>query len=63
MLNLPVYATEAEIKERHRALSLVFHPDKQRDEAVKEHAKERFLEVQAAYESESHTLVMVGEYG
>ena len=48
---MPVFATEADIKERHRALSLVFHPDKQRDENLKEHAKERFLEVQAAYES------------
>ncbi|KAH8116018.1 hypothetical protein DFH11DRAFT_1542806 [Phellopilus nigrolimitatus] len=50
VLNLPVYATEAEIKERHRALSLVFHPDKQRDERVRESANERFLEIQAAYE-------------
>lgn len=53
VLNLPIYATETEIKERHRALSLIFHPDKQRDERIREHAKERFLEVQAAYESES----------
>ncbi|KAI5120611.1 hypothetical protein M0805_008087 [Coniferiporia weirii] len=50
VLNLPLYATESEIKERHRALSLIFHPDKQRDENTKESAKERFLEVQSAYE-------------
>ncbi|KAL5476860.1 hypothetical protein ACEPAI_3046 [Sanghuangporus weigelae] len=50
VLDLPVFATEAEIKERHRALSLVFHPDRQHDERLKEIAKENFLEIQLAYE-------------
>ena len=53
MLNLPVHATEADIKERHRALSLLFHPDKQHDEKLKGYAKERFLDVQTAYESKT----------
>ncbi|KAL5514291.1 hypothetical protein ACEPAG_2379 [Sanghuangporus baumii] len=50
VLDLPDFATEAEIKERHRALSLVFHPDRQHDERLKEVAKENFLEIQLAYE-------------
>ncbi|KAL5521675.1 hypothetical protein ACEPAF_2423 [Sanghuangporus sanghuang] len=50
VLDLPIFATEAEIKERHRALSLVFHPDRQHDERLKEIAKENFLEIQLAYE-------------
>ena len=52
VLNLPVYATQSEIKERHRALSLIYHPDKLRkaDESTRETAKRRFLEVQKAYE-------------
>ncbi|KAJ8517794.1 hypothetical protein ONZ45_g5078 [Pleurotus djamor] len=37
-------------KERHRALSLVFHPDKQHDENAKEVANKKFLEIQKAYE-------------
>ena len=51
VLNLPVFATEADIREKHRQLSLIFHPDKQRDERTKEVAQEKFLEVQKAYES------------
>ena len=51
VLNLPVFATEADIREKHRQLSLIFHPDKQRDERTKEVAHEKFLEVQKAYES------------
>ncbi|THH03555.1 hypothetical protein EW145_g6177 [Phellinidium pouzarii] len=50
VLNLPVYATDSEIRERHRALSLVFHPDRQRVDRTKDTAKEQFLEIQAAYE-------------
>ncbi|KAJ8519787.1 hypothetical protein ONZ45_g3330 [Pleurotus djamor] len=50
VLNLPQWATQTEIKERHRALSLVFHPDKQHDENAKEVANKKFLEIQKAYE-------------
>lgn len=51
VLNLPSFASDAQIRERHRALSLIYHPDKQRDEALKEAASAHFLEIQAAYES------------
>ncbi|KAL0958160.1 hypothetical protein HGRIS_000326 [Hohenbuehelia grisea] len=50
VLNLSKYATPTEIKERHRALSLVFHPDKQHDEQTKDVATKKFLEIQKAYE-------------
>ncbi|KAI8986702.1 DnaJ-domain-containing protein [Trametes punicea] len=50
VLNLPKTASEHEIRERYRQLSIVFHPDKQTDERRKEAATERFLEVQKAYE-------------
>ena len=51
VLNLPVYASEADIRDRHRALSLIYHPDKQRDERTKDTAMKSFLEIQKAYES------------
>ena len=50
VLNLPISATETEVKDRYRALSLAFHPDRQHDEQLKETAKKKFLEIQAAYE-------------
>ncbi|KAI0659323.1 DnaJ-domain-containing protein [Cubamyces menziesii] len=50
VLNLPKAASDHEIRERYRQLSIVFHPDKQTDERRKEAATERFLEVQKAYE-------------
>lgn len=50
VLNLPVYASEADIRDRHRALSLIYHPDKQRDEWTKDTAIKNFLELQKAYE-------------
>lgn len=46
-----MFASESDIREKHRQLSLIFHPDKQRDERTKEAAQEKFLEVQKAYES------------
>ncbi|KAJ6631122.1 hypothetical protein B0H10DRAFT_1938666 [Mycena sp. CBHHK59/15] len=49
VLNLSKSATDAEIHERHRSLSLLFHPDKHRDDS-KSLATERFLEIQKAYE-------------
>ena len=50
VLNLPRAASDNEIRERYRALSIVFHPDKQHDESTKETANRRFLEIQKAYE-------------
>ena len=50
VLNLPKTAVDQEIRERYRALSVVFHPDKQADPARREAATERFLQVQKAYE-------------
>ncbi|KAI0646506.1 DnaJ-domain-containing protein [Trametes meyenii] len=50
VLNLPKTASDHEVRERYRQLSIVFHPDKQTDERRKEAATQRFLEVQKAYE-------------
>ncbi|KAF9482704.1 DnaJ-domain-containing protein [Pholiota conissans] len=50
VLNLPKGASEAEINERHRSLSLIFHPDKQRVEHLKEAATAEYLEIQKAYQ-------------
>ncbi|KAM5532138.1 hypothetical protein V8D89_014163 [Ganoderma adspersum] len=50
VFNLPKAASDQEIRERYRQLSIVFHPDKQVNEARKEAATQRFLEVQKAYE-------------
>ncbi|KAJ3492248.1 hypothetical protein NLI96_g92 [Meripilus lineatus] len=50
VLNLPVTATDYEIRDRYRQLSVLFHPDKQQDERTKETATKRFLEVQKAYQ-------------
>jgi DnaJ family protein C protein 11 len=52
VLNLNKGASQAEINERHRALSLVFHPDKQHDERSKAIATKKFLEIQKAYQGE-----------
>ncbi|KAI6104396.1 hypothetical protein F5141DRAFT_1216932 [Pisolithus sp. B1] len=50
VLNLPPTASQGEIRERYRALSITFHPDKQHDLRLKETAAEKFLEIQKAYE-------------
>ncbi|KAJ6571713.1 hypothetical protein B0H19DRAFT_665443 [Mycena capillaripes] len=50
ILNISKSATDAEIHERHRALSLIFHPDKHPSEGSKSFATEKFLEIQKAYE-------------
>ncbi|KAL4068611.1 hypothetical protein V8B97DRAFT_2059551 [Scleroderma yunnanense] len=50
VLNLPTTASPSEIRERYKALSMVFHPDKQQDLHVKEAATKEFLEIQKAYE-------------
>ncbi|KIJ14593.1 hypothetical protein PAXINDRAFT_169736 [Paxillus involutus ATCC 200175] len=50
VLNLPNIASQNEIRERYRALSVIFHPDKQHDERTKDTASSKFLEIQKAYE-------------
>ncbi|GBE87408.1 DnaJ-domain-containing protein [Sparassis latifolia] len=50
VLNLPTTASDNEIRERYKQLSVVFHPDKQHDGQAKDTATKRFLEVQKAYE-------------
>lgn len=52
ILNVPRDASQAEINERHRALSLIFHPDKLHGEPLelKEIATKEFLEIQKAYQ-------------
>lgn len=51
MLNLPSAASDTEIRERYRQLSIIFHPDKHHGKDTEETATKRFLEVQKAYES------------
>ena len=43
-------ATQTEINEKHRNLSLLFHPDKQRNPDAVEVATEEFLKIQKAYQ-------------
>uniref|UniRef100_A0A8H7XPT5 J domain-containing protein n=1 Tax=Psilocybe cubensis TaxID=181762 RepID=A0A8H7XPT5_PSICU len=50
VLNLSKNASQAEINERHRSLSLIFHPDKQVDTTLKVTATKEFLEIQKAYQ-------------
>lgn len=50
VLNLSKTASQSEITERYRGLSLIFHPDKQQDEEFKSTATTKFLEIQKAYE-------------
>ncbi|TFK49401.1 hypothetical protein OE88DRAFT_1633293 [Heliocybe sulcata] len=50
VLNLPPSASDSEVRERYRALSVVFHPDKQHEERSKGTASKTFLEIQKAYE-------------
>ncbi|KAJ8590065.1 DnaJ-domain-containing protein [Rhizopogon salebrosus TDB-379] len=50
VLNVPVTASANEIRERYRALSVIFHPDKQRNDRTKDAAAMEFLELQKAYE-------------
>ncbi|KAI0688382.1 hypothetical protein BC835DRAFT_1522427 [Cytidiella melzeri] len=50
VFNLPVTASGEEIRDRYRQLSLIFHPDKQPDERLKEIATQKFLQLQQAYE-------------
>ncbi|KAF8735635.1 hypothetical protein AX14_001756 [Amanita brunnescens Koide BX004] len=50
VLNLHKAASQSEINERHRSLSLIFHPDKQQDVKAKEVATRTFLDIQKAYQ-------------
>jgi preprotein translocase subunit Sec63 len=50
ILNLSKGASQTEVHERYRTLSLVFHPDKQQDPQAKEVAARNFLEIQKAYQ-------------
>ncbi|RXW20186.1 hypothetical protein EST38_g5676 [Candolleomyces aberdarensis] len=50
VLNLNRAASQTEINERYRALSLLFHPDKQQNPVRKEAAEEEYLKVQKAYQ-------------
>ncbi|KAF8345363.1 hypothetical protein F5887DRAFT_1158884 [Amanita rubescens] len=50
ILNLPRTASQNEIKENYRSLSLTFHPDKHQDAKAKEVAARTFLEIQKAYQ-------------
>ncbi|KAF9041282.1 hypothetical protein BJ165DRAFT_1350049 [Panaeolus papilionaceus] len=51
VLNLNKGASLAEVNERYRSLSLIFHPDKQHDDPLKkEVATKEFLEIQKAYQ-------------
>jgi DnaJ family protein C protein 11 len=50
VLNLTKEASPADINERHRSLSLIFHPDKQTDEHLKKTAAQEFLKIQKAYQ-------------
>ena len=45
-------ATQSEVHERYRSLSLIFHPDKQTDEQLKAAATVEFLKIQKAYQGE-----------
>lgn len=53
VLNVPRSASQNEIRERYRALSVIFHPDKQSEPTTRDTASKKFLEIQKAYESES----------
>lgn len=50
VLNLNANATQGEINERYRALSLLFHPDKHHKPDAKEVAEEEYLKIQKAYQ-------------
>lgn len=58
VLNLPATASAEEIRERYKSLSVLFHPDKQREESTKDTASKRFLEIQKAYEGMSTPLCL-----
>ncbi|KAK0192275.1 hypothetical protein F5146DRAFT_496559 [Armillaria mellea] len=50
VLNVSEHASPAEIHDRYRELSLIFHPDKQRNDQLRDVAAKNFLDIQKAYE-------------
>ena len=50
ILNLDRDASDAEIRDRYRALATTFHPDRQRDTEGRTAAHTQFTEIQRAYE-------------
>ncbi|KAI0340380.1 DnaJ-domain-containing protein [Trametopsis cervina] len=50
VLNLPVTASAEDVRDRYKQLSLILHPDKQRDERLKDIASEKFMLIQKAYQ-------------
>lgn len=59
VLNVPKTASQNDIRERHRALSVIFHPDKQHDESKRDTASQNFLAIQKAYEGVSGRVSLV----
>ncbi|KAG1731597.1 uncharacterized protein EDB91DRAFT_711776 [Suillus paluster] len=50
VLNVPTTASANDIRERYKALSVIFHPDKQRNGSTKDTAAVEFLAIQKAYQ-------------
>lgn len=50
ILNVSKTATESEIRESHRRLSRLFHPDKHSSTSIRDKADPRFQEIQYAFE-------------
>lgn len=57
VLNVSEHASPAEIHDRYRELSLIFHPDKQRNDQLRDVAAKNFLDIQKAYEVLSDPLL------
>lgn len=53
VLNLPPTASDYEIRDRYRQLSIQYHPDKQRNESATDAASKEFLKIQKAYQGMS----------
>jgi curved DNA-binding protein CbpA len=50
VLNVSKDASQDEVRKAYRTLANVFHPDKHRDEGVKDQAQQAFSRLQEAYE-------------
>ncbi|EIW77239.1 hypothetical protein CONPUDRAFT_168228 [Coniophora puteana RWD-64-598 SS2] len=49
VLNVPACVSDTELRDRYKALSIQFHPDKHHDPRTKEAASQHFLDIQRAY--------------